>query len=362
MRVLIVEDEPHMAELIGRGLAKEGMAVDIASTGEQAVEMAGAADYDSIVLDVLLPGIDGFETCRRLRSAEVWSPVVMLTALDSVEDRVLGLDTGADDYLVKPFAFAELLARLRAVARRREPERPSVLVVDDLRLDPASRRVWRGSVEISLSAKEFAILETFMRRPDEALDARAPRGPLLGQLLLRQLEHHRRLRAPVAAQDRRAVRAPDDRDGARLGLSPAPGRRGVSRIPIRLRVAAAFAVAMAVVLVATGWYVYSNLATHLSTALNRELRLRAQDLSTVVGDPDSSLPPTTETGGFVEKGENYAQLVTPDGVVVQHTNPLGAAPLLTKDQLRRALDHDASSENARACRASTSPRGSSRRR
>ena len=167
MRVLIVEDEPHMAELIGRGLAKEGMAVDIASTGEQAVEMAGAADYDSIVLDVLLPGIDGFETCRRLRSAEVWSPVVMLTALDSVEDRVLGLDT--DDYLVKPFAFAELLARLRAVARRREPERPSVLVVDDLRLDPASRRVWRGSVEISLSAKEFAILETFMRRPDEVL-------------------------------------------------------------------------------------------------------------------------------------------------------------------------------------------------
>ena len=169
MRVLIVEDEPHMAELIGRGLAKEGMAVDIASTGEQAVEMAGAADYDSIVLDVLLPGIDGFETCRRLRSAEIWSPVVMLTALDSVEDRVLGLDTGADDYLVKPFAFAELLARLRAVARRREPERPSVLVVDDLRLDPASRRVWRGSEEISLSAKEFAILETFMRRPDEVL-------------------------------------------------------------------------------------------------------------------------------------------------------------------------------------------------
>jgi len=167
--VLIVEDEPHMAELIGRGLAKEGIAVDIASTGEQAIEMAGAADYDSIVLDVLLPGIDGFETCRRLRSGEVWSPVIMLTALDSVEDRVLGLDTGADDYLVKPFAFAELLARLRAVARRREPERPSVLEVDDLRLDPASRRVWRGAVEITLSAKEFAILETFMRRPDEAL-------------------------------------------------------------------------------------------------------------------------------------------------------------------------------------------------
>ena len=169
VRVLIVEDEPHMAELIGRGLAKEGMAVDIAPTGEQAIEMAGTADYDSIVLDVMLPGIDGFETCRRLRAGAVWSPVIMLTALDSVQDRVTGLDTGADDYLVKPFAFAELLARLRAVARRREAERPSVLEVDDLRLDPASRRVWRGSVEVSLSAKEFAILETFMRRPDEAL-------------------------------------------------------------------------------------------------------------------------------------------------------------------------------------------------
>jgi two-component system, OmpR family, response regulator len=169
MRVLIVEDEPHMAELIGRGLAKEGMAVDIASTGEQAVAMATAADYDSIVLDVLLPGIDGFETCRRLRSQHVWSPVLMLTALDSVEDRVLGLDTGADDYLVKPFAFAELLARLRAVSRRREPERPSVMEVGDLRLDPASRRVWRAETEVQLSPKEFAILETFMRRPDQAL-------------------------------------------------------------------------------------------------------------------------------------------------------------------------------------------------
>ena len=169
MRVLIVEDEPHMAELIGRGLAKEGMAVDIAATGEEAVEMAAAADYDSIVLDVLLPGIDGFETCRRLRSGDVWSPVLMLTALDSVEDRVLGLDTGADDYLVKPFAFAELLARLRAISRRREPERPSVLDIGNLRLDPASRRVWRGDVEVELSAKEFAILESFMRRPDQTL-------------------------------------------------------------------------------------------------------------------------------------------------------------------------------------------------
>jgi two-component system OmpR family response regulator len=169
MRVLIVEDEPHMAELIRRGLVSEGFAVDVAANGEDAVSMAHAADYDSIVLDVMLPGISGFEACRRLRGAGVWTPVLMLTARDSVEDRVAGLDTGADDYLVKPFAFAELLARLRALARRGERERPSVLEAGDLRLDPASRRVWRGAAEIDLSVKEFALLEAFMRRPDEVL-------------------------------------------------------------------------------------------------------------------------------------------------------------------------------------------------
>lgn len=167
--MLIVEDELRMASLIRRGLSKEGLAVDVAGRGEEAVWMAEATEYDAIVLDVMLPGISGFETCRRLRTSGVWAPVLMLTARDSVEDRVAGLDTGADDYLVKPFAFAELLARLRALVRRGEHERPSVLQVGDLQLDPATRRVHRGSVEIRLSAKEFALLETFMRRPDEVL-------------------------------------------------------------------------------------------------------------------------------------------------------------------------------------------------
>jgi two-component system OmpR family response regulator len=166
---LIVEDELRMASLIHRGLYKEGLAVDVARTGEDALWMAESSEYDAIVLDVMLPGINGFETCRSLRTQGVWTPVLMLTARDSVEDRVAGLDTGADDYLVKPFAFAELLARLRALSRRGEPERPTVLEVDDLRLDPAKRRVWRGDSEIRLSAKEFALLETFMRRPDEVL-------------------------------------------------------------------------------------------------------------------------------------------------------------------------------------------------
>ncbi len=169
MRVLIVEDDLRMASLIRRGLVTEGLAADVAATGEDALWTAQAHDYDAIVLDVMLPGLNGFETCRRLRASGVWAPVLMLTARDGVEDRVAGLDSGADDYLVKPFAFAELLARLRALARRGEAQRPAVLTVGDLRLDPATREVTRGSTLIALSAKEFALLETFMRRPGEVL-------------------------------------------------------------------------------------------------------------------------------------------------------------------------------------------------
>src|SRR6188472_261660 len=158
-----------MAGLILRGLGKEGLAADVAANGEDALISAGAHEYDAIVLDVMLLGLDGFETCRRLREAGVWTPVLMLTARDSVEDRVAGLDTGADDYLVKPFSFAELLARLRALVRRGEPERPSVLTAGDLWLDPAARVARRGEVELGLSAKEFALLEVFMRRPGQVI-------------------------------------------------------------------------------------------------------------------------------------------------------------------------------------------------
>ncbi len=169
MRILVVEDELKMAGLIRRGLREEGMAVDLLDRGEDALWRAEATEYDAIVLDVMLPGIDGFETCRRLRDEGVWAPVLMLTARDAVEDRVAGLDNGADDYLVKPFSFAELLARLRALARRGPAERPVVIEVGDLRLDPATRQVWRGEEEISLSTKEFALLEVFMRRPGQVL-------------------------------------------------------------------------------------------------------------------------------------------------------------------------------------------------
>ena len=156
-----------MAALLRRGLVEEGYAADVARSGEDALWMARATPYDAIVLDVMLPGVDGFDVCRELRASGVWAPVLMLTARDGVQDRVAGLDTGADDYLTKPFSFAELLARLRALTRRGPLERPAVLEVGSLRLDPATRRVQRGDVEISLSAKEFALLETFMRRPGE---------------------------------------------------------------------------------------------------------------------------------------------------------------------------------------------------
>ena len=169
MRVLIVEDEPKMATLLRRGLLEEGYAADVAASGEDALWLAEGHEYDAIVLDVMLPGWSGHETCRRLREASVWTPVLMLTARDAVEDRVAGLDSGADDYLTKPFSLAELVARLRALMRRGGVERPTELVVGDLRLDPASRRVWRAATEVSLSPKEFALLETFMRRPGQVL-------------------------------------------------------------------------------------------------------------------------------------------------------------------------------------------------
>ena len=169
MRVLVVEDERKMAELLSRGLKEEGYAVDLAGRGEDALWMAAAVPYDAIVLDVMLPGLDGFAICRELRHRAVWTPVLFLTARDSVGDRVAGLDTGADDYLVKPFSFSELVARLRALTRRAPQSRPPVLQVGDLRLDPAVHRVWRGDEELDLSAKEFALLELFMRRPGQTL-------------------------------------------------------------------------------------------------------------------------------------------------------------------------------------------------
>jgi two-component system OmpR family response regulator len=169
VRVLVVEDRAKLATVLSRGLSKAGLSADVSATGEDAIWMTASTPYDAVILDVMLPGIDGFETCRRLRSNAVWAPILMLTARDGIDDRVTGLDSGADDYLTKPFSLRELLARLRALMRRGAAERPAVLVVGDLQLDPASRRLWRGESEILLSQKEFALLEALMRRAGEVL-------------------------------------------------------------------------------------------------------------------------------------------------------------------------------------------------
>jgi len=166
---LVVEDEVKMASLLSRGLKEEGYAVDVAATGQEGVWAATENPYDAIVLDVMLPDVDGFEVCRRLRETGRWAAVIMLTARDGVAHRVRGLDAGADDYLTKPFSFAELLARLRALLRRDAGERPVLLRAGDLTLDPATRRVTRGDAPVELTAKEFALLEYLLRHPDEVL-------------------------------------------------------------------------------------------------------------------------------------------------------------------------------------------------
>ena len=169
MRLLVIEDTPKMASLLRRGLTEEGYAVDVVSNGIDGVWLATEESFDTIVLDVVLPDIDGFEVCRRLRRANRWAPLLMLTARDDVSDRVRGLDAGADDYLTKPFAFEELFARVRSLVRRGPHERSPVLEVGDLALDPAEHTVGRGGEPVDLTPKEFALLQYFMQHPREAL-------------------------------------------------------------------------------------------------------------------------------------------------------------------------------------------------
>jgi two-component system, OmpR family, response regulator len=172
MRLLVIEDEDKVRAVLRRGLEAAGYAVDEASAGREGLSHALRNGYDAIVLDIRLPDIDGFEVCRSLRREEVWTPVLMLTALDAVEDRITGLDAGADDYLAKPFVFGELLSRLRALIRRGRPPRPAVLSCGPLMLDPATRRVTCKGEELDLSRREFALLEFFLHHPNEVLQRR----------------------------------------------------------------------------------------------------------------------------------------------------------------------------------------------
>jgi two-component system, OmpR family, response regulator len=216
MRVLVVEDEPRMAALVERALREEGATVDVTAGGADAVWMAASTPYEVVVLDLMLPDLDGFAVCRRLREQEIWTPILMLTARDAVADRVAGLDVGADDYLLKPFAVDELLARLRALVRRGAQARPAVLEAGDLRLDPASGRAWCRGDELALAPKEFAMLEAFMRRPGELLT----RDALLGLVW----DHAYENRSNVVDVYVRYLREKIDRPYGRASLHTVRGR------------------------------------------------------------------------------------------------------------------------------------------
>ena len=175
MRVLLVDDEERFATAVRQGLEAEGLAVDLAHDGNEGLWMARSNDYDAIVLDILLPGLNGYRICAELRDGGNWTPILMLTALDEDLDEAEALDTGADDYLSKPFSFVVLVARLRALLRRGAAPRPAVLQVGDLRLDPAAHRCWRAGQEVELTTKQFALLECFMRYPGQVLSKTALR-------------------------------------------------------------------------------------------------------------------------------------------------------------------------------------------
>ena len=175
MRILLVDDEERFATAVRQGLEAEGLAVDLAHDGNEGLWMARSNDYDAIVLDVLLPGLNGYRICAELRDGGNWTPILMLTALDEDLDEAEALDTGADDYLSKPFSFVVLVARLRALLRRGAAPRPAVLQVGDVRLDPAAHRCWRAGQEVELTTKQFALLECFMRYPGQVLSKTALR-------------------------------------------------------------------------------------------------------------------------------------------------------------------------------------------
>ena len=325
-----------MAAAVRRGLQAEGIVADLASTGEDALWMAGSSEFDAMVLDVMLPGIDGFETCKRLREDGVWAPIIMLTARDSVEDRVKGLDQGADDYLVKPFSLAELLARLRALARRGPVERPPVIEVGDLRLDPATQQAWRGDDEIELSPKEFALMETFMRRPGRGAEPLPAARARLGLRLREPLQRGRGVRALPAGEGGPAVRREVARDRARRRVPVAQGRGvvGLSRLPIRVRMTVAFALAMTLLLAAMGVFVYERQESNLDEIVDTSLRSRSDDVAALVRSSDTS---RSVVGGrqLVESDEGFIQILTLNGRLLDGTTE-DRTPVLRPEEARQS--------------------------
>ena len=311
-----------------RGLREEGHVADTAGRGEEGLWMAKSTPYDAIVLDVMLPGLNGFEVCQALRDEDVWTPVLMLTARDAVEDRIEGLDAGADDYLMKPFSFEELLARLRALTRRAPGERPVVLEVGDLRLDPAAHRAWRGDSELDLSAKEFGLLELFMRNAGSGLDARPAARRRVGHGIR---EHARTSSTSTCATCARRSTGRSAASRSRPFAESVIGSRcrRVSRLPIRVRLTLAFALAMALVLAGMGLLVYLRVGDALLASVDQTLRAQAREAVAHARDEHGLVDPDTAAG------TTLAQVLDAQGTPSRST-PASLPPLLDPATAARA--------------------------
>src|SRR5256885_3950135 len=331
MRLLVIEDDTKLAALLQRGLTENGNAVDIAGRGEDALWMAAAHEYDAVVLDVMLPDLDGFATCDALRKAGVWSPILMLTARDSVEDRIAGLDAGADDYLTKPFSIAELRARIRALVRRGAVERPAVI---------GRRSAARSGDAPSVARQRGGATVRQGVRPARAVHASPGRGRLparsararLGHRLREPLERDHGLRPLRAREDPPSVRSACDR-GRAGGRLPTTGGRRLRRVSIRLRLAFAFALAMAVVLAVGGLLLYQHLQSSLDRTLNQSLRARATDVAALVSQADQGL---SQSPVLANDGRGFAQILDRRGRIFDQTPGLRRRPVLPPRVVARA--------------------------
>ena len=345
MRLLVVEDDIRMASMVRRGLVEDGYAVDVISDGTEAVWQATETEYDAIVLDLMLPGIDGFEVCRRLREAGRWSPVLMLTARTAVHDRVRGLDSGADDYLAKPFSFDELSARIRALVRRGAPVRPTVLSAGSLRLDPATHSAWRGEELLDLSAKEFALLSLFLRRPDEVLSRTEILDHVWDFAYERGKQRRRSVRGVPAPKDRPTVRPANSwrRSAARAtGCAPNRGSRtnppGPTTTPsppsdnavvtIRLRLACLFTAVTLALLAGGGILFVTQLESGLEATLDTSLAARAASISAQAASlpPDAGVTDSRRGTPLTSANGITAELIAPDGTIVRASRALGPSP------------------------------------
>ena len=354
MRVLVVEDEERMASLLRRALEEEGHAVDVARDGPEGVWLATENPYGAVVLDLMLPGFDGFEVCRRLRAAGVWAPVLMLTARDEIGDRVRGLDAGADDYLVKPFSLLELAARLRALARRDDRVRPVLLTAGDLKLDPAAKRGLEGRVGARPLTKGVLHLGALPAEPRSGPQPLADHRRRLGLRLRRHVQHRRPVRDLSTTQDRPPLRtATTSRRCA--AWDTASASRG-PEMSIRLRLATVFTVATAVIFAFGAWLFVVELSSGLLNLLDSQLKADLVQAGRLV-----STPARSGTAGLPLPGQVILQVYDSSGHLRGATPDSGDTLLLTAAQLRQGRTSTLSITTTLENESSASPRSRSGR-